>query len=190
MPSTSARAAYWRVWNGVIPLRAARDTFDSVAIVLTGTGTSNLSSCSYSMKDGGIAPSTWVVRKNAELKLKNQNAWTHELYADGVRGFDAVATKPREVRKLRIAESLSAPIRDRINAHVQGHLHVLDNLVACGAIGSRGDFSFESVRPGQYTLRMFSHGAELHKATVSISESGKTELAPISLKASTKGKKP
>ena len=182
----SMRPTYWRVWNGVVPLRSSRTMYDDLTVVLTGAGRSQLSTCSYSMIDGGIKPTTWVVRKNTPIKVSNQNAWTHELHASGLASFKAEKTKRGSSRRIAIKEKGSAPIADRIHAHVRGHIHAINDLVACAKITSTGQFSIDSVRPGQYMIRIFRGPDEIHKASVSIPGIGNVELAKISIRPASK----
>jgi hypothetical protein len=54
------------------------------------------------------------------------------------------------------------PVRDALYAHVQGHLHVLPDLVARAALQSDGTYVFRGVPPGTYTLKVFHGDRMIH----------------------------
>lgn len=149
---------YWEEWNGFLDPRDASPSPGQVlSVVLRGRGAADEPSCEYALRGGAFAPTTMVAAKGANLRIENTDGCAHELYADGIEGFTPLQTAPGNARAVPLATTGHFVIRDRLYPHVVGHLHVVDDLVACADVDTKGRFRFPGVTDGAYTLEVY-HG--------------------------------
>lgn len=174
-------APYWEQWNGFLETEDTDPTPDGVlAVVLLGEGRAEPAGCSYALRGGDLTPTTLVAKPGTTLRIENTDPMAHELHADGLEGFSPLQTAPGNARTVPLDATGHFVIRDRLYPHVVGHLHVVDGLVACAEIDSRGRFRFKDVPKGSYTLKIFRGEEEL--ASQSIEVSGRsTKIEPITL---------
>src|SRR4051794_22239167 len=157
-PVETVRGPYWREWNGFIePKKSPADLAREVAVVLIGDEAMK-DAITVSMQDGALSPSTIVVQKGSSLRLRNDDDFTHQLYAEGLKQFDAVETSAGQARQLQVDQEGSFPVLDRLAPHVRGNLHVLPKITKLANPQADGTFRFESVTPGSYTLKVFRGG--------------------------------
>lgn len=107
---------------------------------------------------GTLLPSTIAVRVGATLLIRNDDEIAHELEAPGLQGLSAEPTTRGGRRSVALKSPGHWPLRDRLVPHVDGHLHVLPDLVAVATLETSGQFTFSDVPAGSYTLKVF-HGA-------------------------------
>jgi hypothetical protein len=147
---------YWEEWNGFLdPGKGAPDPAQVLSVVLRGKGAAQDPGCQYQLRGGTFAPTTMVVAKGSTLRIENTDGCSHELYADDVEGFQALQTAPGNARAVPVSSPGHFVIRDRLYPHVTGHVHVVDDLVACAALEGNGRFRFPDVTDGEYTLEVY-----------------------------------
>ncbi len=175
---------YWKIWNGKLgPAPSPVDAGAMVGVALTGPRGKGAAGCSYRLQDGDLTPSTLVVPKSTAITIENTDSFTHQLTAEGVEGFSAIGTAPGNARRVQFARSGHFVIRDALFPHVEGHVHVLNDLVACGRVTSTGGFAFEDIEPGSYRLRVFFRGHELKNQPVVVPDGSEMRLEPIRIDA-------
>ena len=159
-PEAEGRARYWDEWNGFIDPRPAHfDAARELAVVLTGAGEpSTGEQPPYRIHNGGLFPSTIVGRAGTGIQIRNDDGTTYELYAEGLAEFAPLSTAPGSPRPITLpAAAGSWPVRDRLYAHVVGHLHAVPDLVARAFVEPNGSYTFRGVAAGSYMLHVF-HG--------------------------------
>jgi hypothetical protein len=190
-PATSARPSYnWELENGFKEVRPDRnDARRELAVLLLGAGEplAGLDRVEVAFTGGGLAPSTIAVRAGSTVLVRNDDEIAHELFAQGLDGFSAEAISPRGRRSVHLKSAGSWALRDRIVPHVQGHLHVLPNLVAIAVADGEGQFAFKGLAPGKYVLKVLHGERELASQEVELAGQELT-LDPITLTASPESK--
>lgn len=180
----AVRAPYWQEWNGFIdPKKPGLDYAREVSAVLIGAvGTKDATT--VVLRDGQLTPSTVVVQVGTTLRIRNDDDFGHELYVDGIKGFQAVETSPSSTRSVELAQTGTFPLRDRLAPHVRGHLHVIAKVTAVVNPGSDGGFSFKEVPPGKYTLKVFRAASEVSSSELEVSSTRELTLdsIPVDLK--------
>ncbi len=171
---------YWRVWNGVLEPRP--DAFDptrELAVVLTGPVSGDPIGCAYALRGGNLLPTTLAVRAKTTLRIENSDGCSHSLFADGIAEFAAAETPPGNARVVSVGEGGPWVIRDASHGHVEGHLHAIPDLVACGSVDPRGGFTFPSVPAGEYTVKVFRGPHEVGRQAVTITDARELTIAPL-----------
>ncbi|MDB4974123.1 MAG: hypothetical protein JWN48_2464 [Myxococcaceae bacterium] len=164
----AVRAPYWQEWNGFIePKKAAVDYAREVSAVLIGPVASR-DGITVSLRDGTLTPSTIVVQIGTTLRIRNDDDFGHELYVEGLKGFDAVETSPGSTRSIVMEQTGAFALRDKLAPYVRGNLHVLAKLTQVANPSAGGDFSFKEVAPGNYTLKVFRADKEVSSAEVEV----------------------
>ncbi|MDH5673962.1 MAG: hypothetical protein OEZ06_17530 [Myxococcales bacterium] len=174
----------WELENGfkqVLPDRV--DASRELAVVLVGEGEAIAGDrLDARFEGGGLLPSTLVVRTGTTVSFTNHDEIAHELYAEGLDGFSAEATSPRGQRSVNLKNAGNWPLADRLIGHLEGHLHVLPDLVAVATVGENGAFTFAATPAGTYTLKVFHGAQEISSQEVTLTESA-LEIPPIALTA-------
>ncbi|MFW5921183.1 MAG: hypothetical protein ACOCUS_05030 [Polyangiales bacterium] len=174
---------YWEEWNGVLdPKDPTFEPARELAVVLTGSGSADPDGCEYALRGGDFAPRTIVAKGGSTLRIKNTDGCSHELHAD-MEGFAPLQTAPGNARTVTLPGEGHWVVRDKRYPHVEGHLHAVKDLVACGAIAADGKFTFENVEPGTYTLAVYHDAEQVASQQVEIEEGGTQTLEPIALSA-------
>jgi hypothetical protein len=181
------RDHYWDEWNGFLdPRPRGFDAGRELAVVLTGEGALAEEQPGFRIANGGLWPTTLVERADATLRIQNSDPVSHQLFAEGHPEFGATPTSPGLTRQLVAGGPGHWPIRDQLYEHVQGHLHVLPDLVARARVESDGNFHFHNVPAGTYTLKVFRGERELRSQEgVTVAEGRELTLEPIQLGAGT-----
>jgi hypothetical protein len=180
-PIETVRAPYWREWNGFIePKKATVDLTREVAVVLVGNE-SMKDAVSVTLQDGTLSPSTIVMQQGSALRVRNDDDFTHQLFAEGLKQFDAVETSAGQARQLQIDAEGSYPVFDRLAPHVRGHLHILPKISRIAHPQADGTFKFEDVAPGTYTLKVFRGGSEVSSVTLEVADKREFVVDPISV---------
>lgn len=182
-PADEARRdRYWDEWNGFLDPRslhfvAQRD----LAVVLTGEGELAEEQPGFEIAGGGLWPTTIVTRPGA-LEILNTDPTPHELFAEGNEAFGVAETAPGLSRRVEGLAAGAWPVRDELYGHVQGHLHVIDDLVARATIDGDGAYRFVNVPPGTYTLKIFRGAEVVHtQEGVEVPDREAFTLEPVSL---------
>jgi hypothetical protein len=177
------RSGYWREWNGFIePKKQSVDLTREVAVVLIGAdGMKDAITVSF---DGGtLSPGTIVLQKGSGLRIRNDDDFSHQLYAQGLKQFDPVETSAGASRQLQIDEEGSFPIFDKLAPYVRGHLHVLPKVTKLASPQADGSYKLSDVAPGSYTLKVFRGGNEVHSTTIEVADKHDLVVDPIGLDA-------
>jgi hypothetical protein len=122
-----------------------------------------------------------VARVGQSLRIENTDAFPHELYADGIENFTALSTAPGNARSQPLAAAGQFVVRDRLYGHIEGHLHVVPNLIACAQVNADGSFTFGEVAPGSYTVKVFHRDRDLVTSPIEVTEGRELVLEPIAL---------
>ncbi len=175
---------YWQVWNGFIdPPNPQADASREVAVVLTGEGDSALG-CEARIVGGDFLPKVVTLRPGAELQIENRDGCSHELQSDDIPGFAPIATAPGNARgQIQVPAGGPYTISDRLYEHVGATVHVVEDLVACASVSSRGEYVFENITPGTYTLRVFRGAQQVHESPVEIIGDAALTLDPVAIGA-------
>jgi len=181
-PDDAQRNRYWDQWNGFLEPRprgfdAARD----LAVVLTGEGEFAEEQPGFRLANGGLWPTTIVVRTGARLEIQNTDAISHQIFAEGVEGFTDTPVAPGRMRPVDMPSAGHWPIADTLYEHVTGHLHVVDDLVARGTVSSDGRYRFTNINPGTYTLKVFFGEDVVHTQEGIVVEDRELTLDPVPL---------
>lgn len=179
------RPYYWEEWNGVLEARPERvDLTREIAVVLTGTGSvTGEATPIVRFVGGGLSPSTVVLKVGSTLRLRNDDDFAHELYAENLVGFSAEATSATAARTVPMREAGNWALRDRRVPHVRGHLHVVADLVAVAAPDADGKFVFTGVTPGSYVLKVYQGPREVSSRPIVVADARELVVDPIQLGA-------
>lgn len=183
-PAPREDAHYWEEPNGLIGTRELSvDVKRALAVVLTGRLQSGERPDSrFAFRGGSLMPSTMVVQTGTELRLENTDACSHELYAEDIEGFGPLATASGNTRTLALPGSTGVHVvRDRLYSHVNGHIHVINDLVSRARLDPAGRFQFTDVPPGTYTLKVFYREKEIGSEQVEVPEGQLTIEDPVAL---------
>jgi hypothetical protein len=173
---------YWRVWNGVLEPRPEQmEPNRELAVVLTGASSGDPVGCEYALSGGDLSPSTLVVKQGTTLRIENRDGCSHQLFVTDIEVFNRLETPPGNARAVPIGEGGPWVIRDAAHPHVQGHLHALPDLVACGSVDARGSYVFRSVSPGTYTLKVYRGADEVASQEVVVGDGREVVVPPVSL---------
>jgi hypothetical protein len=180
----AARLRYWEEWNGFLEPRPSRvDAAREMAVVLTGSGAASTGEQpALRLHNGSLFPATVVLRVGVATPLRNDDACSYEIYADGNADLGPVQTAPGNARPLTASAPGHWPLRDRNFGHVQGHLHALPDLVARAFVEPGGGYVFRGVEPGTYTVHVFQGEHEVGPAQeVTVGDARELTVAPIAL---------
>lgn len=171
---------YWEAENGFKEVQRDRiDAARELAVVLVGKGALKAPDrVEIPFSGGSLLPSTLVVGVGTTILFRNEDEVAHELFATGLDAFPAEAISPRGRRSVKLNETGSWALRDRLIPHVEGHLHVLSDLLAVAQVGEDGRFSFGDVPPGSYTLKIFHADKELASQDIEVTAKP-TVIPPI-----------
>ncbi len=174
---------YWEESNGFFETRARRrDVSRELTVVLLGALESGERPASeLELRGGALQPSTFVAQRGTTLRITNTDACSHELYSEGIEGFPPLQTAPGHARTLEIAQPGVFEIADKTYAHVRGHIHVVDDLVARGELDRSGRFRFRGVPDGRYVLKAYHGADEVASQEVTIDGEVALDTVPLSL---------
>lgn len=181
----ASNSYYWKVWNGYLgPIAAAKmdkaRASRQVAVVLTAKGAKKPTGCDYALQGGNLHPSTIVVGEGQSLRITNKDGCSHELYSDDLASMTPLQTASGNPRVVEVPAGGPYHVADRTYGHVNGTIHAIKNLAACGKVSGTG-YSFKNIAPGTYTLRVFMGDAELHSRKVEVTDRSELEIDAISL---------
>ncbi len=180
----AARLRYWEEWNGFIEPRPARvDPAREMAVVLTGSGAASTGEQpALRLHNGSFFPATMVLRVGVATNLRNDDACSYEVFAEGNTDLGPVQTAPGNARPLTVAAPGHWELRERNYAHVRGHLHALPDLVARAFVEPSGGYVFRGVEPGTYTVHVYQGEHEVGPAqAVTVGDAREITVAPITL---------
>ncbi|MEZ4253293.1 MAG: hypothetical protein R3B99_34225 [Polyangiales bacterium] len=170
---------YWNVWNGFVdPADARVDASREVSVILVGGSVPEPIGCDVALSGGDFLPRTMVARPGQPLRIRNGDGCVHELQSSDLPELAPLGTTPGNTRSVTIPAGGPYHVSDRLYGHVQGVVHAVPDLAACGRVGRDGAFVFEGVPSGEYTLKVLRGETEVHSATVTVTD-GETTLEPI-----------
>lgn len=180
----AVRAPYWQEWNGFIdPKKPAIDFSREVSAVLIGT-TDTRDATTVVLRQGTLTPSTIVAQHGTTLRVRNDDDFAHELFADKLKDFDPKTLGPGQTRSIALGETGVFELRDALAPHVRGTLHVIQKVSLVATPGADGSFSFKEVPPGGYVLKVFRGASELPPRELTVESKGDVTLDPIDVQAS------
>ncbi len=188
LPPTSDATApqdhYWKVWNGVLPLREAKESLADVTIAITGSVSGPPQGCDVSLTSAEMSPQTIVARSGSPLQVHNRDTIAHELSARGAAGLTRIEVAERQKQTVDVPEGGPWTIVDPNYAHLNGHLHSIPNLVACTTIGRNDKFRISDLDSGTYQLIVLRGAERLETKTIAVRNGGtsRTEGVAISMK--------
>jgi hypothetical protein len=182
---------YWEAENGFKEVRGDRvDAARELAVVLVGKGALKAPDrVEIPFVGGSLLPSTLVVGVGTTILFRNEDEVAHELFGAGLDAFPAEAISPRGRRSVKLNETGSWALRDQLIPHVEGHLHVLSDLLAVAQLDDTGRFSFGDVPAGSYTLKVFHADKEIASQQVEVTAKA-TAIPPITLGAGSESESP
>lgn len=189
-PIEAVRAPYWQEWNGFIdPKKSAVDYPREVTAILVGAAELR-DATTVALRDGTLAPSTIVVQHGTTLRIRNDDDFGHELYVEGLKGFDAVETSPGSTRSVQMEQTGVFTLRDRLAPHVRATLHVVAKFSQAVNPSADGSFVFKDVPPGKYTLKVYRGANEITASEIEIESSKDKDVVidPVALDSSAAGK--
>lgn len=173
-------ASYWQEWNGVLPPRPTRpDVARRVTVFLTGSGPAP--TASWKLVGGAPFPETVVVAPGQDIQIDNTDIFDHQLFAEGMAGFESLQTASGNSRKVRAATPGMWTVRDAMHGDVKGYVAVVPGVVAVANLDDGGRFSFANVEPGQYVLHVFYRGKELKQKAVTVAGNREVNVGDLSL---------
>ncbi|MGB5283493.1 MAG: carboxypeptidase regulatory-like domain-containing protein [Polyangiales bacterium] len=173
---------YWKVWNGALPEQREIDDHGDVIAVLTGKFTGPPIGCKFAFRGGGLSPSTIVARSGTTIRVENRDAFTHELSVEGLAGFAPLEAGPGKARVINVPAGGPWELGDRIYGHIEGYLHSMRELVACGAVDANGKFSFEDVPPGPYSLRILRGSKQVASRRITLPSGRALQIDPLTMR--------
>jgi len=182
----AVRAPYWQEWNGFIePRKASVDMTREVAVVLVGNVPMK-DAVVVTLSNGTLTPSTIVAQHNAPLRIRNQDDFTHQLFCDKLKEFDAIETSSGQSRELTLLQTGDFTVGDRLAPYVQGFLHVLPKVSAIATPNADGTYVFKDINPGTYTLKVFRGAFEMSSSGLEVKDSREVVVDPIAVDAKAK----
>lgn len=178
----TARSYYWKVWNGALPERRVNRGSNELLAVLTGKHLGPAIGCEFSFRGGALSPSTLAARTGTTMRIRNTDAFSHELTVEGLPGFTPLETGPDKSRAVSVPAGGPWPLGDLYYGHVDGHLHSIRELVACAKVDSSGKFTFTEVPPGPYSLRILRGPKQVAARKVVVGAGQSLEVDTISIR--------
>lgn len=188
LPSSSnegvLRDHYWKVWNGVLPLRTTKEPLHNVTIAITGTGTGTPSGCDVTLSSGRMSPQTIAAREGTSLRFKNRDPFSHVLHARGLASVAGLELAPGKTQTVDVPAGGPWPIVDRNYAHVHGTVHSIPNLVACATIRSDDKFRIPNLPAGTYQLLVLQGPNQVASRSVTVRQGrpARVEALPVPTK--------
>ncbi len=177
---------YWEEWNGFLEPKPKRlDPRRDIAVVLVGDG-GEAPPNNFELSGGSLLPAVLVASPGSDIQIRNTDGCAHELYSDDIEGLTALSTAPGNARSFAAPALGHYHIRDRIYGQVDGHLHVITNLVARAEPDGSGRFSFDDVEPGTYTVKVFFGDREVASSEVEVGATPVT-IDPMRLNLAAEG---
>ncbi len=175
---------YWKVWNGVLPLRDVKPALSDVTIAITGEAKDSLRGCDVTLSSGAMKPQTIAARAGSPLQVHNKDTTPHELSARGVPSPAHVEVAAGKKGTLEVPVGGPWPIVDRNYAHLHGYLHSIPNLVACATISAADKFRVPNLKPGTYQLLVLRGAEQLgtKKITVRSGRPARAEALVVPMK--------
>ena len=176
------RAPYWQEWNGFIdPKKPSIDLAREVSAVLIGP-TETRDATTITLRGGTLTPSTLAVQHGTTLRIRNEDDFAHELFAERIKDFDPKTIGPGQTRSVSMSETGVFEVRDKLSPHVRGFLHVLTKVSRVVSPAADGSFVFEDVPPGDYVVKIFRGVSELEGGTLAVASRGDAQLEPVDVR--------
>ncbi|MET0342818.1 MAG: cupredoxin domain-containing protein [Polyangiales bacterium] len=180
----AVRAPYWQEWNGFIdPKKPSVDLAREVSAVLIGPSDTR-DSVTVVLRQGTLTPSTIVAQHGTTLRVRNEDDFAHELFADKLKDFEPKTLGPGQTRSIALGETGVFALGDKLAPHVHGFLHVVAKVSYVTSPASDGSFSFKEVPPGSYVLKVFRGANELPSRELEVQSKGDLTVDPIDVQPS------
>jgi len=178
-----------RVRNGFIPTAEPQVDLQRVlrvAILREGADASSngAAGCGAELRGGALFPATLIASPGASLSVQNRDGTSYHLSAETIDGLSAEPLAAGHVLEFSAPEEPGDHlIRDAYYTHLSGQLVVIEDLVDCAEVDADGSFRFESIDPGEYTVRVFLHGEAVHDTSLIVPPYGSQTitLPPLAL---------
>jgi plastocyanin len=173
-PPPRQRAFYWEVPNGVLPITAARASYEwDVGVILTGPGiTESTQPVGVRIEGGRCRPGTVVVTPGTTLDLNNQDLVAHELYAVArgatERVVPAQVVTSRTRRQVQFAQAGVYEIRDVRQPSFRCWVIAGAGQGRVLLANAAGAFAATTLSDGDYTLKVYHEGQERAAQAVSV----------------------
>lgn len=173
---------YWEEWNGVLDPKPQRiEVPRRVAVVLVGESEGARPESFVKLQGGAFDPSTMVMQAGSTLRIQNTDPMAHHLYSETVDAFAPNQLASGAARSVTLpGEAGHHVIRDEVYPHIEGHLHVVADLAARAEVDARGNYVFEDVEPGTYTLEAYFDDRKVHSQEIEVPQRELT-IDPVSL---------
>jgi hypothetical protein len=179
--ASSPRAPYWQEWNGFIePKKNTVDLTREVSVVLIGAEGSK-DATTVRLTGGQLYPQTLVMQQGTSLRVRNEDDFTHKLFADGLAAFDAIETSPGQGRQIQVDQAGSFALHDVLSPHVTGTLHVLPKVTQVALPKADGSYVLSGVSPGSYTLKVFFGDKEVSSSTLDVTSTRDVVVDPVAI---------
>lgn len=179
----AVRGPYWQEWNGFVePKKPHVDYAREVTAALIGPAETR-DATTITLRDGTLNPSTIVVQHGTSLRVRNEDDFAHELYVEGLKGFEAKATGAGQTRVVQMDQTGVFVVRDMLSPHVRGFLHVVAKVTHVVNPNGEGAFAFTDVPPGKYAIKVFRGEHAYAGGEVEVSSPRDVVLDPIALDA-------
>ena len=181
--SKGSKAYYWQLPNGIIPVRPPSvDPTSDIAVVLfkeDADASKPDQKTNVVVETGQLEKAVIVTRPGSTIKFTNESPFIHELYSPDLSSFKPEAQSKGAFRPIEFKTEGIFKIKCRRMPGFLGYV-----VVTTGKdidVKSDGTFSGE-IEPGKYTLKVFFHGAWIHKQSFS-AEDRRMDPLTVTLKA-------
>ncbi len=175
-PREAPRETYLSIHNGALPLQAQPFSVRRhLAVVLEGTATTQITESTLQIRGGDFYPTTVAVRSATSMKIQNTDPCDHAIRSSGWEG-ETIPLVPADTKEHAVPSTGVWWMRDVTYPHMQAYVHVLPRLVSIAEISSRGNFTFENIESGDYTLKVLFQDRVVHTRGIVVGESGAVTL--------------
>jgi plastocyanin len=159
-----SKTFYWKLPNGIIPVRPPRIDFTGdIAVVLyrnDGSESKPDNVRTVGVETGKLSETVVVTRPGSTIKFTNESPYVHELYAPDHPDFKPEAQSKGAFRPIEFKTEGIYKIRCKRMPHFLGYVVVTGGRQL--TLKSDGTFA-EEIEPGGYSLKVFHDGAWVHE---------------------------
>ncbi|MBI2896390.1 MAG: hypothetical protein HYY06_22725 [Deltaproteobacteria bacterium] len=185
-PASRRPRYYWSLDNGVLPARADRILPErDLAIILVERGRPAVRRTSspvvIRVAEGGMLPSSVVVRPGTMIRFENDDAFEHELYSPTHPDLAPESMARGQTRPFVAPQSGRIEIRCKRAPHLRGWIAVQD---AVHFVAPRPDGTFTlTAEPGLYTVRTLYEGRWVAERELLVEDSRTVQTVEIEVDA-------
>lgn len=165
---------YWSLDNGVLPARADRILPErdlTIILVERGRPAARRTSAPVVVRiaEGGMFPSSVVVRPGTMIRFENDDAFAHELYSPSHPDFAPESMARGQTRPFVAPQSGRIEVRCKRSPHLRGWIAIED---AVYFVSPRPDGSFTlTAAPGLYAVRTLFEGRWIAESELLVEDS-------------------